>query len=143
MTGLKIGELAGQTGTTAPTIRYYEEIGLLRRPQRQDGNQRRYGEDDVRRLTFIRRCRSFGFGIEQVRSLASLVENRFRSCKEARDLASERLVEVRIKLKELRQLEKKISAFIAACDADCAGGPGPDCAILEDLGNPSASQHLL
>jgi len=61
MGGYRIGEVAARSGTNAPTIRYYETIGLLPRPGRQDGNQRRYGEDDIQRLTFIRRCRAFDF----------------------------------------------------------------------------------
>lgn len=140
MAGYKIGALAERTGTNTPTIRYYEEIGLLRRPDRQDGNQRRYGDDDMQRLTFIRRCREFGFPIEQVRTLVSLVEDGSRSCMEARNLAQAHLVKVRRKLKELRQLEKSIAGFVTTCDAECAGGPGPDCAILEDLGSASASR---
>ena len=68
MDALRIGALAERTGTNAPTIRYYEEIGLLRPPDRQRGGQRVYGEQDLKRLTFIRRCRQFGFPIEQVRS---------------------------------------------------------------------------
>jgi DNA-binding transcriptional MerR regulator len=61
MTGLRIGALARRTGTTAPTIRYYEEIGLLHRAGRHSGGHRVYSEEDVRRLFFIRRCREFGF----------------------------------------------------------------------------------
>jgi DNA-binding transcriptional MerR regulator len=134
MVGLKIGDLARRTGTNAPTIRYYEEIGLLPRPGRQEGNQRRYGDEDVRRLTFIRHCRDFGFSIDQVRTLTSLVQDRSRSCFEARDLAQEHLTEVRAKLKKLRELEKAIAGFVESCNVACAGGPGPDCVILEDLG---------
>lgn len=133
MSGLKIGELADRTGTNTPTIRYYEEIGLLPRPDRQEGNQRRYGDDAVKRLTFIRRCRDFGFSIEQVRTLASLMQDQSRSCLEARDLAQEHLRKVRAKLRELRELEKSIAGFVESCNAACAGGPGPDCVILEDL----------
>ncbi|GBQ26508.1 helix-turn-helix domain-containing protein [Gluconacetobacter azotocaptans] len=133
MSGYKIGELAERTRTTASTIRYYEQIGLLRRPDRQEGNQRRYGEDDVARLTFIRRGRAFGFSIEQVRTLASLVQDRSRSCMEARDIAQAHLADVRAKLRELKALEKSIAVFVAACDSECAGGPGPDCVILDDL----------
>lgn len=136
---LKIGELAERTGTNAPTIRYYEEIGLLPAAKRFEGKQRRYGEADVSRLTFIRRCRDFGFPIEQVRTLASLVVDPSRSCVEARDLARSHLDSVREKLSELRALEKSIAAFIRDCDASCAGGPGPDCVILEDLAKPQAS----
>lgn len=60
MSNLKIGALARQTGTNAPTIRYYEEIGLLRSAGRQAGNQRVYSDADVKSLTFIRRCRELG-----------------------------------------------------------------------------------
>jgi DNA-binding transcriptional MerR regulator len=108
----------------------------LRRADRQAGGQRAYGEEDVRRLAFIRRCRDFGFSIEQVRSLLTLVQDRERSCMEARDLAQEHLTAVRAKLRELKAVERSIAGFIATCDASCAGGPGPDCAILEDLAKP-------
>jgi DNA-binding transcriptional MerR regulator len=130
---LRIGALADRTGTNAPTIRYYEAIGLLRSPERQRGGQRVYVEDDAKRLTFVRRCRDFGFSIEQVRSLVALLEDRKRSCMEARDLAREHLAEVRATLRDLRALERSIASFVASCDTSCAGGPGPDCVILEDL----------
>jgi DNA-binding transcriptional MerR regulator len=133
MPGYRIGELAERTSTNAPTIRYYEKIGLLPRPDRQEGNQRRYADDDVRRLTFIRRGREFGFSIEQVRALASVVQDRSRSCIEARDLAQTHLTDVRTKLRELKALERSLTRFVAVCEAECAGGPGPDCVIFDDL----------
>lgn len=135
---LKIGALAARTGTNAPKIRYYEEIGLLPRPDRREGGQRAYGEDDVKRLTFIRRCRDFGFPIERVRILATLMQDRDRSCMEARDLALQHLAAVRTKLVDLKALERSISGFVESCDASCAGGPGPDCVILDDLASPSS-----
>jgi MerR family transcriptional regulator, copper efflux regulator len=133
MDGLRIGALAERTGTNAPTIRYYEEIGLLRPADRQRGGQRVYGEEDLKRLSFIRRCRQFGFPIEQVRSLVALLDDRSRSCMEARDLAREHLAAVRAKLRELTALESSIAGFLAGSETACAGGPGPDCVILEDL----------
>jgi MerR family transcriptional regulator, copper efflux regulator len=140
MSYLKIGTLAERTGTNAPTIRYYEEIGLLRAADRQTGGQRVYGDDDVKRLTFIRRCREFGFSIEQVRALVALVEDPRSSCMHARDLANEHLRAVRAKLSELRALERSIAAFVVNCDSSCAGGPGPDCVILDDL---STAPHVI
>ncbi|HEV7462442.1 MAG TPA: MerR family transcriptional regulator [Methyloceanibacter sp.] len=104
MAGLKIGALARRTGTSAPTIRYYEEIGLLPRADRHQGGQRGYGEEDVSRLTFIRRCRDFGFSIDQVRSLLALAQDRQRSCFDARDLARDHWTKVRAKLREQRRL---------------------------------------
>jgi DNA-binding transcriptional MerR regulator len=143
MSSLKIGALAKRTGTNAPTIRYYEEIGLLRSADRQSGGQRVYGEADVKRLAFIRRGREFGFSIDQVRALVALLQDPKSSCMHARDLAQEHLMTVRAKLAELKALERSIAAFVASCDASCAGGPGPDCVILDDLskgcGSPSSS----
>lgn len=139
MTKLRIGVLAGRTGTNAPTIRYYEEIGLLRPAYRQPSGQRTYGEDDVKRLTFIRRCRDFGLSIEQVRSLVTIVEDRNRSCIDARDIAEQHLVNVRAKIAELRELENSIGDFVLNCNSSCTGGPGPDCVVLNDLSKPQSA----
>jgi DNA-binding transcriptional MerR regulator len=130
---LSIGFVARQTGCTVPTIRYYEEIGLLPEVARSDTGHRHYGNDAVRRLTFIRRCRDFGFSIEQVRELVGLVDHPERPCVEARDIASAQLVKVRDKLAELQALEASLSAFVVGCNTACAGGAAVDCTILEDL----------
>jgi DNA-binding transcriptional MerR regulator len=91
----------------------------------------------VRRLTFIRRCREFGFPIDQVRTLASLMGDRERSCWDARDLAEAHLRAVREKLRDLHALECSIAGFIAAADAVCPGGSGADCVVLEQLSEPA------
>lgn len=134
MNALRIGDLAERTGTSAPTIRYYEQIGLLRPATRQSGNHRVYTREDVDRLTFIRRCREFDFSIEQVRVLVSLLDDPKSSCMDARDLAARHLDDVRTKMRELKALERSLVSFVDACDTSCVGGPGPDCVILGDLG---------
>jgi DNA-binding transcriptional MerR regulator len=140
MVQLKIGGLARLTGTNAPTIRYYEDIGLLPPAYRRLGGQRTYGEDDVFRLTFIRRCRDFGLSIEQVRSLLALAQDQERSCFEARDLARDHLAVVRSRLKEIKALERDLAGFVADCDAMCEGGSGRDCAVLQSLGEPRGAR---
>jgi DNA-binding transcriptional MerR regulator len=122
--------LAERTGTTVPTIRYYEEIGLLR-PAARSGGQRTYDHEDIRRLSFIRRCRDFDFSIPDVRALLGLMQNR-RSCTEARNLAEGHLVGLRRKLAELKALEATIASLVSQCDASCAGGPASDCVILQE-----------
>lgn len=134
---LSIGTVAKQAGCTVPTIRYYEEIGLLPPAARTDSRQRHYGVATLRRLTFIRRCRDFGFSIEQVRELVGLVDQPDRPCTEVRDLAATHLTEVRRKLGELVALEASLAAFVCSCDSACAGGPAVDCTILEDLSLPA------
>jgi len=136
---ITIGRLAAETRCTVPTIRYYEEIGLLPEASRRAGGHRVYSEGDLRRLTFIRRCRDFGFPIEQIRDLVALIESPKRDCIAARDLAQTRLGEVRQKLKELRALERSLKTFVSDCNRLCAGGPASACVILEDLANPTAS----
>lgn len=142
-TDLKIGTLAERTGTTTPTIRYYESVGLLPRANRQGGGQRRYGEADVRRLTFIRRCREFGFTVAQVQTLAGLVEDPSRCCTEARDIAAVHLGTVQAKIAELRALERMIAAFVHRCDTSCAGGPGPACVPLAQLGHQATAPRAV
>ena len=136
---MTIGALAAETRCTVPTIRYYEEIGLLPRASRRVGGHRVYGEADLRRVAFIRRCRDFGFPIEQIREFLSLVGAPDTDCVSARDLAQQQLDEVRRKLKELRALERSLKKFVDDCTAQCAGGPARACVILEGLATPQQS----
>jgi DNA-binding transcriptional MerR regulator len=135
-TPIKIGALAARTGTSTPTIRYYESIGLLPPPARA-GSQRRYGPDAVRRLTFIRRCRDFGFPVDQVRALVALIDDPASDCTVARGMARNHLQRVREKLEELRALEAMIVDFAERWDATCVGGPGAECAALAHLAQPT------
>lgn len=138
-----IGFVARQTGCTVPTIRYYEEVGLLPPMRRTEGGQRYYDDKAIRRLMFIRRCRDFGFSIEQVRELVGLVDQPDRPCVEVRDIAASHLAQVRAKLEELKALEANLDAFVGSCDAACAGGSAVDCTILENLGPPGDQARLL
>lgn len=130
---MRIGLLAEQAATTVATIRYYEDIGLLRPAIRQSGGQRTYDYEDVRRLSFIRRCRAFDFSIDDIRALLSLTQDRSASCANARDLAGLRLAEIRRKLRDLKALEASIAAMVSSCESECADGPGSDCVILSRL----------
>jgi MerR family transcriptional regulator, copper efflux regulator len=126
---LRIGDLARRTGTTVPTIRYYEQIGLLR-PAARSGGQRTYDNEDVRRLSFIRRCRDFDFSIDDIRALLTLLHNG-QSCTEARKLAEGRLAELRRRRIELQALEATVASLVTCCANTCDGGAAPDCVILQ------------
>ena len=133
---LSIGAASRLTGCSVPTIRYYEEVGLLPPALRTEGNQRHFDESAIRRLTFIRRCRDFGFSLDQVRELVGLVDQPDRDCVEVRDIARVHLQEVQKKLAELQALEASLARFVDSCNSACAGGPAVDCTILEDLALP-------
>lgn len=137
---LSIGVLATHTHCTVPTIRYYEQIGLLPRPIRASNGHRYYHAHDLKRLIFIKRCRDFGFPIEQVRALLGLFEDGDRGCSEVRDLAQRRLDEVRIRLDEMRELEASLAAFTLSCDQACSGGQTRDCVIIEDFSVADSEQ---
>lgn len=134
---LTIGALAKAAGVTTPTIRYYEEIGLLPPAHRTAGGQRTYDDDDLARLTFIKQCRDFGFGIDQVRMLLELSISTSRDCVETRDIVQVHLHEVHQKLAELRLLERRLESFVTRCTVACAGGAGQDCVIFKDMAAPS------
>jgi MerR family copper efflux transcriptional regulator len=132
-----IGELAKETATTTPTIRYYEEIRLLPPASRKPGGQRIYDESTLSLLTFIRRCRDFGFSIDEVRVLVELSRSGSQDCVKARDVAQVHLDAVRKKVIELKALEQSLVNFVAECNDVCAGGPGRDCVIFKELAIPS------
>jgi len=140
---LSIGLVARRTGATVPTVRYYEDIGLLPPAARTEAGQRSYDETTIRRLVFIRRCRDFGFSIEQVRELVGLVDEPDRPCAEVRDIAAVHLAQVRQKLEELKALEASLSTLVCSCDTACSGGPAVDCTILEDLALPADKAQVV
>jgi len=131
--GLGIGGLARLTGVAIETIRYYEKIGLMAPPPRTRGGHRSYGSEHVERLRFIRRARALGFGIGEIRALLVLSGGGADSCARAREIASDRLADVRAKRDGLARLETILSDTIAQCDARCCAGAAPACPVLEIL----------
>jgi DNA-binding transcriptional MerR regulator len=118
--GLKTSALAARTGTNPHMIRYYERAGLLPPAIRGGGGQRIYSEDDVARLSFVRRCRDFGISLEEVRRLTTPPQEGDMPVKQLRELANWRLKSVRAKLMELSELKDGLIAFIENCDAAAA-----------------------
>lgn len=128
-TALRIGELAEQTGCKVETIRYYESVGVLPAPARNDGGHRRYTIEHLKRLNFVRRARSLGFSLAGVRNLLHLADERGQSCAEVEGLARAHRDEIQGKIKDLRAMEKVLKYMVDSC----AGGTLPDCPIIETL----------
>ena len=128
-----IGMLSEFSECSVPTIRYYEQIGLMSAAHRASNGHRYYGQSDINRLLFIKRCRDFGFPIEQIRILIELVEDTDRSCGDVREIALKHLDAVHAKLNELKQLESGLKRFVAQCSDKCAEGSTRDCAAILDL----------
>ena len=125
-----IGELSKKAGVKVPTIRYYEQMGLISAPERTEGNQRRYTTGDLERLTFIRHARDLGFPIDAIRQLISLAGHPHSPCAEADEIAAAQLSEVREKIARLRTLEQELQRIVGHCDGDHAI---EDCYVIRAL----------
>jgi DNA-binding transcriptional MerR regulator len=127
---LAIGDLSRRTGVKIPTIRYYEQIGLLPSPVRTEGQQRRYGSEEVRRLNFIRHARELGFEVDAIRQLLS------RYCGEVHDITKAHLDEVKDKIARLIALRDELEAMVA-----CDNRQISECRIIEVLADHGQCQH--
>ena len=126
---LTIGVLAKKTGTKVQTIRYYEQIGLMPKPGRTTGGQRRYGDSELDRLAFIRHARQLGFGLEAIRELLDLSDQPDRPCAEADAIARRQLRQVEQRMARLDALKIELERMIH----ECSGGRTADCRVLTVL----------
>ncbi len=128
---MKIGELAQLARCGTETIRYYERIGLLPPPVRGDNNYRRYTEQHVEQLRFIRNCRSLDMTHEEIRALLDYSSAEpTPDCSPINDLIQEHLQHVTIRIQELQSLEKQLRDLYLQCQHP---GHVSDCGILENL----------
>lgn len=126
---MKIGEASSASAVSQRMIRHYEKIGLMPRAARRDSGYRDYDERDVHTLRFIGRARDLGFGIDEIRRLLALWQDRGRSSADVKALALARAAELRRKTRELDAMRRSLERLAAGCHGD----ERPDCPILEDL----------
>ena len=130
---MNIGEVSRASGLPAKTIRYYEDIGLVR-PAREANGYRDFSEQDAHKLAFLGRSRSLGFTIEDCRTLMSLYEDRDRASADVKALASEHLERIAQKIDELQAQKSTLETLVTRCHGD----DRPDCPILDDLAEREA-----
>lgn len=128
---MNIGEVAERSGLPAKTIRYYEDIGLIR-PDRRDNGYRSFADKHLHKLAFIGRARALGFTIDECRTLLALYEDADRSSAEVKHLAQDHLARIDAKIAELQDMRATLSHLVRAC----AGDDRPDCPILQGLADP-------
>lgn len=137
---LGIGELSQRTRVKVPTIRYYEQIGLLPSPVRTEGKQRRYDIAEVKRLNFVRHARELGFEIDDIRELLALSEKPQESCHQVDSLARHHLDEIGHRIERLTALRTELQRMVD----ECGHGRVCDCRIVEviaDHGECIHSEH--
>ncbi|KNX39917.1 HTH-type transcriptional regulator HmrR [Roseovarius tolerans] len=125
---MNISDVARDTGLPPKTIRYYEEIGLIR-PMRGDNGYRVFRDSDVHKLAFLGRARTLGFSIEDCRTLLALYEDQDRASADVKQVAQDHLDKIEDKIAQLQSMQATLKHLVR----ECAGDNRPDCPILSDL----------
>lgn len=126
---LDIGRASKESGVSVKMIRHYEAIGLLRNVARTYANYRVYGPSDIHTLRFIKRSRTLGFSIEDIRALLSLWQNKSRPSAAVKKIAGGHMQVMKQKIAEMQSMV----ATLEHLTHNCHGDQRPDCPILDDL----------
>jgi DNA-binding transcriptional MerR regulator len=118
---LSIGQAAQAAGVNVETLRYYERRGLLMPGSRTDAGYRQYSEDDLWRLSFIKRAQGFGFTLADIADLLAL-----STPADIRSKAAAKLRYVDAQLEQLVTVRDRLRQLVAVCEA----GPDGDCTAL-------------
>lgn len=126
---MNIGEAAGSSGVSSKMIRHYESIGLIKNSKRSAAGYRLYSDVDLHNLRFIKRARSLGFSLNQIKQLLSLWQDRRRASGDVKALAKMHVEELNTKILELTSMRDLLEELTLSCHGD----ERPDCPILENL----------
>jgi DNA-binding transcriptional MerR regulator len=137
---MKIKEVAERSGFSAPTLRYYEEIGLLPEPARTSSGYRQYDERTVERLAFIARAKQLGCTLDEIADLTAAwdggrcgpIQDRLRT------VVADKLASARSQIVELTTLTNELQRAAAALELHRPDGPCDDlCGCVTDSADPS------
>lgn len=126
---MNIGEAARISGVNAKLIRHYEDIGIVPKASRNEAGYRTYTESDVHILSFVKRSRSLGFSMKEIKKLVSLWRNKSRASAEVKVMATKHISEMESKILALQDMVKTLKHLSKTCHGDHR----PDCPILNDL----------
>lgn len=126
---MNIGEISKASGLSAKMIRYYEEVGLIHPAQRNDNGYRRYANESLNVLRFIRRSRDLGFSLDRIKILLSLWQDRSRKSAEVKALAENYIHELDQQIEKLSSIRSQLEQLHQCCHGD----ERPNCPILDDL----------
>lgn len=132
-----IGKASQQSGVNIETIRYYERVGFVPKPDRSAGGRRLYTADEIAKLRFVKRCRDLGFPMSIIQTLLSLNDDQGRSCKEVKTMAEEQLVAINAKIDNLERLRAALQSLSTSCDDGTSS-----CPMLDSLMSDAPTVHL-
>lgn len=137
MHAISIGAVSRETGIKVPTIRYYEDIGLLPAPDRTESNRRTYDAQSIQRLRFIRHARDLGFDVDAIRQLLDLSDQPDRACTVVDGIARSHLADIDDKIARLQALRIEVKRMVDECEH----GRVAQCRVIEVLGDHTACVH--
>lgn len=137
MDSMSIKDAARKSGVKVPTIRYYEQIGLLAAPRRDGANRRVFIAADLRRLAFIRHARELGFEVDAIRTLLELQDCPNQPCGTADAIAQARLAEVNQRIRSLLALRAELEMMVEGC----RHGHVSECRVIEVLADHAKCLH--
>ena len=125
---LTIGALAQSAGLNVETIRFYERKGLIEQPPKPPTGFRRYPSGTVARLSFIKSAKQLGFSLKEIADLLALQDS---DCQQAREIAVEKLTDIRSRIERLEHMRDALEKLVRACDENAGGNEA--CAIIQAL----------
>jgi MerR family mercuric resistance operon transcriptional regulator len=129
---MTIAELGRHSGVGVETVRYYQRLGLLAVPPQLHHGHRRYGQQSLAELAFVRHCKHLGFSLKQIAELVRLRHKHRTSCGELHERLAELSVQLAAKQRELEMKQRTIQALLESCD----GGPIDSCTASAELAAP-------
>lgn len=110
----QIGEVSKVTGVSVHTIRYYEKIGLIHKPQRTQGDFRKYPKEEIEKIIFIKQAQSFGLTLDEINKIMCCSKQGLTPCcKMITDVLTGKLKEFEAKIKELQQMKKRLKKLVS------------------------------
>jgi MerR family copper efflux transcriptional regulator len=133
---MRIQQASRQSGMPAKTIRFYEEIGLVRPAARSANGYRQFSDTDVRMLRFIHRARKLGFSVDDIQKLISLWQDNKRASSDVKKLALAHVSEIEARIRELESVKQAVLDLAGHCHGD----DRPECPIIDELADENFSR---
>jgi MerR family transcriptional regulator, copper efflux regulator len=140
----RIGEIANRCGVSVETLRYYEQRRLLTVPPRSEGGFRRYSDDVLHQVQFIKQAQSLGLTLDDIQQLVAGQQRRSHapSCRRVRDLLTRRIEDIDGRIRDLRSFRRTLRAHLVACAQALAAATEPPCPTIEALDRPTRASKV-
>ena len=128
---LKIGQVTAQSGVPIRTIRYYEDLGLLRSSGRSEGGFRLFSQEVLARLAFIKRAQSLGLSLEEIGEILQVYDRGTPPCDELKEKLEDKLLEIDRQVEQLLALRTELQGLLKGWKSLTVQRPGTICPIIQ------------